>query len=107
VTTTSYTNDTFVGTDSTFSGNPVSLSASSGQALLASLSLNGAITNVGDSYTIGLVPASGDGSINSSTSTFFYNLNFQTDTETSAVPFTSTPGTVTSGDFGPRLRASV
>ena len=38
VTTTSYTSDTFVGSDSTFSGNPVSLTASSGQVLLASLS---------------------------------------------------------------------
>jgi hypothetical protein len=97
VTTTSYTNDTFVGTDSTFSGNPVSLSSNSGQVLLASLSLNAAITNVGDSYTISLVPPSGDGSISSSTSTFFDNFNFSTGAETSAVPFTSSPGTVTIG----------
>jgi hypothetical protein len=94
VTTTSYTNDNFVGTDSTFSGNPVSLSASSGQVLLASLSLNAAITNVGDTYTISLVPPTGNGSISSSMSTFFDDFNFSTGTETSAVPFTSTPGTV-------------
>ena len=93
--TTVYTNDTFVVADSTFSGDPVSLSASSGQLLLATLSLNPASTNVGDSYTISLVPPAGDGSMNSSFSTFFDNFNFSTGTETSAVPFTSTPGTLT------------
>jgi hypothetical protein len=97
VQTTTYANDTFVGSDSTFSGNPVSLSASSGQLLLASLSLNALITNVGDTYTIGLVPSMGDGSTSSSMSTFFDNLNFSTGAEISAVPFTSVAGTVTIG----------
>jgi hypothetical protein len=94
VRTTSYANDTFVGSDSTFSGNPVSLSAASGSLLLARLSLGAAITNVGDSYTISLVPPSGDGSMSSSMSTFFDVFNFSTGAETSAVPFSSTPGTV-------------
>ena len=75
VTTTSYANDTFIGSDSTFSGNPVSLSSSSGQVLLASLNLDASITNLGDVYTIGLVPGSGDGSINSSASTYFDVFN--------------------------------
>jgi hypothetical protein len=95
VKTTVYANDTFAGSDSTFSSNPVSLSSSSGQVLLASLSLNTAITNVGDSYTISLVPPTGSGSMNSSTSTFFDDFNFSTGAETSAVPFTNTPETVT------------
>ena len=95
VTTTSYANDTFVGSDSTVSGNPVSLSSTSGQVLLASLGLNAAVTNVGDSYTISLIPGQGDGSMSSSASTFFDVFNFSTGAETSAVPFTSTPGTVT------------
>ena len=97
VTTTSYANDTFIGSDSTFSGNPVSLSSSSGQVLLASLNLDASITNLGDVYTIGLVPGSGDGSINSSASTYFDVFNFSTGSETSAVPFSSMSGTVTIG----------
>jgi hypothetical protein len=95
VTTTTYANDTFAGSDSTFSNNPVSLSAASGSLLLARLSLDTAITNVGDSYTISLIPPSGNGSMSSSTSTFFDVFDFSTGAETSAIPFTSTPGTVT------------
>jgi hypothetical protein len=94
VTTTTYANDSFAGSDSTFSGNPVSLSAASGSLLLARLSLGAAITNVGDSYTISLVPPSGDGSMSSSMLTFFDVINSSTGVETSAVPFSSTPGTV-------------
>lgn len=95
VKTTTYANDTFVGTDSTFSGNPVSLTAASSPVLLASLSFNAAITNVGDKYTISLSPPTGNGSMSSSASTFFDVINFSTGAETSAVPFTGTPGTVT------------
>lgn len=95
VLTSSYLNDTFVGVDATFSGNPVSLDSSSGSLLLATLTLSAAITNIGDSYAIGLVPASGDGSMNSSTAMYFDNVDFATGLETSAVSFTSAPGTVT------------
>jgi hypothetical protein len=95
VSTIVYANDTFIGSDSTASGNPVSLSTSSGQVLLATLSLDAAITNVGDSYTIGLVPTFGNGSIDSSPSTHLDVFDFLTGAEASAVPFTSTPGTVT------------
>ena len=56
VKTSVYAADTFVGFDSTTSGNPVSLTASSGQVLLASLGLDAAITNVGDSYTTASSP---------------------------------------------------
>jgi hypothetical protein len=95
VANTVYTGDTFIGSDSAASGKPVSLSAASGPVLLAHLSLDATITNVGDSYTIGLVPPSGNGSINSSSFTVFDVFNSSTGAETSAVPFTSNPGTVT------------
>jgi hypothetical protein len=94
VTTTVYTNDTFIGNDSTNSGNPVSLSSSNTPVLLAALTLSAAITAVGDSYTIGLVPSSGSGSISQNPNNFFDNFDFNTGAELSAVPFTSTPGTV-------------
>jgi hypothetical protein len=95
VTTTVYAHDTFIGTDSTGSGNPVSLTSGNTPVLLATLTLNAAITNVGDVYSVKLVPPSGNGSMESSIGTFFDNFNFDTGTETSAVPFTSSPGTVT------------
>jgi hypothetical protein len=95
VSTTIYGNDTFVGFDSTNSGNPVSLSSANTPVLLAALTVDAAITNVGDLYSVSLVPSSGDGSINGSSQTFFDVFNFNTGGETSAVPFTSTPGTVT------------
>ncbi len=93
--TTVYSNDTFIGSDSTFSGNPVSLSSANSPVLLAALTLNATITNPGDSYSISLVPPTGNGSMNSSSQTFFDVFNFNTGSETSAVPFTSTSGTVT------------
>ena len=96
VATTVYKNDTFVGNDSTFSGNPVSLSSANMPVLLAALTLDAAITNPGDTYSISLVPSSGNGSMNSSSKTFFDVVDFSnTGLETSAVPFTtSTSGTV-------------
>jgi len=96
VSTTVYKNDTFVGNDSTASGNPVSLSSANTPVLLAALTLDATITNPGDSYTISLIPPSGDGSMNSSLQTFFDVYNSDTGGETSAVPFTNMlPGTVT------------
>ncbi len=99
VATTVYGNDTFVGNDSTFSSNPVSLSSANTPVLLAALTLDATITNPGDSYTVSLIPASGNGSMNGSmggsSQTFFDVVNFDTGGEISAVPFTSTPGTVT------------
>jgi hypothetical protein len=95
VATTVYGNDTFVGNDSTFSGNPVSLSSANTPVLLAALTLDATITSPGDSYTVSLIPASGNGSMSGSSQTFFDVFNFGTGVETSAVPFTSTPGTVT------------
>jgi hypothetical protein len=97
VTTTIFPQDTFVGLDSTASGNPVSLSAGT-TYLLASLSistLTGAPPTANDSFTISLVPPAADGSINTSTKTFFDNFDFTTGAELSATPFTSTSGTVT------------
>jgi hypothetical protein len=63
--------------------------------LLARLSLNAGITNVGDMYTISLVPPTGNGSMAGGATTFFDVFNPSTGGETSAVPFTSTPGTIT------------
>jgi hypothetical protein len=92
VTTTIYRHDTFVGTDSTRSGDPVSLTTAGGELLLASLTLNAAITNVGDSYTISLVPSTGDGSMNSSLSTFFDVFNFQPGWRPRPYPSPARPG---------------
>ncbi len=67
--------------------------------LLAALTLDATITNPGDSYTVSIIPASGNGSMNGSmggsSQTFFDVVNFDTVGEISAVSFTSTPGTVT------------
>jgi hypothetical protein len=94
---TVYPNDTFTGTDSTNSGNPVSLSAGT-TYLLASLTVTtatGAPPGIGDSFTIGLVPPSGSGSVNANPNTYFDNFDFGTGSELSATPYTSTSGTVT------------
>jgi hypothetical protein len=93
---TVYPNDTFTGTDSTFSGNPVSLSSGS-TYLLASLAVTtvtGASPVVGDAFTISLVPTSGTGSLSPPTNTYFDNFDFNSGAELSATSFTSTSGTV-------------
>jgi len=96
--TTVYSNDTFIGNDSTFSGNPVSLSSANTPVLLAALTLDATITSPGDSYSISLVPPTGNGSMASSSQTVFDVVAFSTTgMETSAVPFTSTSGTVMIG----------
>jgi hypothetical protein len=95
VATTVYGNDTFVGFDSTSSGNPVSLSSANTPVLLAALTLDATITSPGDSYTLSLIPASGNGMMSSSSQTYFDVYNFVTGGETSIVLFTSTPGIVT------------
>jgi hypothetical protein len=97
VTTTVYPQDTFVGFDSTASGNPVTLSSGT-TYLLASLTittLSGAPPMADDSFTISLVPATVDGSMNGSITTFFDNLDFTTGAALSTAPFKSAPGTVT------------
>ncbi|MFI5458472.1 MAG: hypothetical protein ACHRXM_23825 [Isosphaerales bacterium] len=96
---TGYPNDTFVGNDSTASGNPVSLTSANTATpvLLAALTLDATITSAGDSYSISLVPSSGDGSMKSSSKTVFDVVDFaNTGLETSAVPF-STSTSSTSG----------
>jgi hypothetical protein len=89
-----YNNDSFLGFDNTHSFNPVSLSTSSGQVLLATLSLDASITSAGETFTIALVPDMGSGSSNGGASTYFnvVDSNFN---ELSAVPFTSSSGAVT------------
>ncbi len=93
---TVYPNDTFTGADSTKSGNPVSLFSGT-TYLLASLTItavSGAPPVAGDAFTISLVPASGNGSINTNPNTYFDNFNFNTGAELSATPFSSVSGTV-------------
>jgi hypothetical protein len=95
VSKTVYTNDTFIGDDSTFSGNPVSLSSANTPVLLAALTLDAKITSPGDKYSVSLVPPTGNGSMSGGAQTFFDVFDFNTGGENSAVPFTSTSGTVT------------
>jgi hypothetical protein len=97
VSSTNSTNDTFIVGDSTASTNPVSLSVSDPSVLLASIALAAPTTsvNVGDVYRISLVPLGGNGSMAGGISTFFDIFDFDLGAETSAVPFTSTTGTVT------------
>ncbi len=91
---TGYTNDSFLGFDNTNSFTPISLSTASGQVLLATLSLDATITSVGETFTVGLVPTSGSGSMAGNSSSYFnvVDSNFN---ELSAVPFASVSGTVT------------
>jgi hypothetical protein len=90
------TNDQFDASDSTMSGNKVSLTSGNTPVLLATIALSAPTNsvNVGDTYTISLVPSSGNGSIAGNPPTFFDFFDFDTGGENSAVPFTSTPGTV-------------
>jgi len=92
--TTVYANDTFLGFDSTNNLSPVSLSSSSGPVLLAALTLDASITSAGESFNVSLVPSSGNGPSSAGTGMYFnvVDSNFN---ELSAVPFTSTSGTVT------------
>jgi hypothetical protein len=81
---TGYTNDTFVGFDATANGTNVSLSASNGRVLLASLSLYAPsnLVNVNEQYTISVVGGA---------NTYFDQFLVPG----SAVPYTSLPGTAT------------
>jgi hypothetical protein len=94
--TTGYTNDSFFGTDSTFSGNPVTISPGKTYllAILSITALTLAPPMAGDSFTMSLVPSMGNGSVNTNPNTFFDNFNFNTGAEVSSAPFTSTSGTV-------------
>jgi len=93
VETTTYANDSFLGFDNTNDFSSVSLSSSSGQVLLATLSLDASITSTGESFTVSLVPTSGRGSSSGGASTYFDVVDSSFN-EQSAVPFTSTSGTV-------------
>jgi hypothetical protein len=94
---THYPNDTWNGADSTANGNPVTV-GSGDKFLLASLVLTTSTVAppmVGASFTISLVPGSGNGSVTTNPFTYFDNFDFQNGTEQSAAPFTSTSGTIT------------
>jgi hypothetical protein len=95
-TDTIYPNDTFTASDSTFSGDPVSLSSGT-TYLLAQIritTLTGAPPLATDSFTIHLVPASGSGSLFDNPNTYFDNFDFTIFNELSATPFSSIPGSV-------------
>jgi hypothetical protein len=90
-------NDTFTASDSTTSGNPISLSMANTPVLLATIALSAPTNsvNVGDAYLISLIPLGGNGSMTGGTPTFFDDFDFNGGGgEISAVPFTSTVGTV-------------
>ena len=98
---TVYPNDTFNANDSTTDGNPVTIAA--GQTFLLAVlpltTLTQLPAQAGDSFVVSLAPGSGDGSINTSSYTYFdvLDLNQSSSTygqELSATPYTSTPGTV-------------
>lgn len=95
--TTTYGNDTFTGFDQTNDLSTVSLNSSSTPLLLASLTLT-ATGDVGDRYTISLVPSSGNGSndpsIGGNANTFF-DTQDSSFNETAHVGFISNPGTIT------------
>jgi hypothetical protein len=71
----------------------VSLSPSSGPVLLATLTLDASSTSAGESFIVSLVPPTVSGSSGGGASTFF-NVADSSFNELSAVPYTSTPGTV-------------
>ncbi len=100
---TGYPNDTFGAVDSTLNNNssPVTLTPGT-PYLLASLTVTtipappgGAAPMPGDSFSISLVPTSGDGSALGSSNTLFNNYDYSGNNgEISATPFTSTSGTI-------------
>jgi hypothetical protein len=95
-TQTIYNNDTFTATDSTVSGNTVSIGV--GQSYLVAVLPITTLTRLdpqsGDSFNVSLNPTSGTGSNSGGASTYFDVLD-SNNNETSCVPFTSTAGTVT------------
>ena len=95
-TQTLYNNDTFTATDSTVSGNTVSIGVSQSYllAILPITTLTQLDPQSGDSFSVSLNPSSGTGSSSGGASTYFDVLD-SNNNETSYVPFTSTPGTVT------------
>jgi hypothetical protein len=92
--TSVYANDSFLGFDSTNDLIQVSLSSNSGKVLLASLTLDGSITSVGESFTVSLVPGSGDGS-SSTNPNMYFNTVDRANNQVSFVSFDSSSGTVT------------
>ncbi len=95
-TSTVYDNDTFTATDSTVSGNPVSIGV--GQTYLLALLPITTLTQLdpqpGDTFSVSLNPTSGSGSNSGGASTYFDVLDMNNN-ETSYVPFTSTSGSAT------------
>ena len=93
--TTDYANDTLLGFDNTNDFIPVPLSSSDGRIPLASLTLDASITSTGESFTVSLVPPSGSGSSGEGVAGSYFNVVDSSSNEWSAVPYTSTSGTVT------------
>lgn len=90
----------FTGSDSTYSGNPVSLSSSSGTILLATLTIDATAALTG-TYTISLVPPTGDGTGTGglipglpTSTTYFENYDWTNGSYENPVPYTSNSGTI-------------
>jgi hypothetical protein len=94
---TIYNYDTFNATDSTISGNPVSIAV--GQtyllALLPITTLTQLDPQAGDTFSVSLNPSSGTGSNDGGLASTYFDVLDSNNNETSYVPFTSTSGTVT------------
>ena len=95
-TQTIYNNDTFTATDSTASGNTVSIGA--GQTYLLALLPITTLTQLdpqsGDAFIVSLNPGSGAGSNNGGLASTYFDALDMNNNETSYVPFTSTAGAV-------------
>jgi hypothetical protein len=94
-TSTIYNYDTFNATDSTMSGNTVSIGV--GQTYLLALLPITTLTQLdpqpGDTFSVSLNPTPGSGSNRGGAATYFDVLDLNNN-ETSYVPFTSTSGSV-------------
>jgi hypothetical protein len=93
---TIYNDDTFTATDSTVSGNTISIGV--GQSYLLAVLPIATLTQldpqVGDSFSVSLNPGSGTGSSGGGASTYF-NVLDSNNNEISSVSFTSNSGMVT------------
>jgi hypothetical protein len=90
-------NDSFLGFDNTNDFASFTLSKSSPQILLAQLTLDASITSMGESFTVSLVPGTGDGSEIPFTNSTFFGVVDSDFNKVSGLAFTSSSGTVTIG----------
>jgi hypothetical protein len=94
---TVYNYDTFNSTDSTMSGNTVSIAVGQTEllAILPITTLTQLDPQPGDSFRVSLNPGSGTGSNNGGLASTYFDVLDSNNNETSYVPFTSSSGMVT------------